>query len=184
MSKIGKRPIQIPEGVKVLIENLPAGQKVTISGPKGSLVFAIRKEIEAKLSKEEILIERRDNSNLSRALHGTTRAILSNMVKGVTLGFERTLILVGVGFRAKVEGEDLLLSVGFSHPVKFTAPPGINFLVKEDKIIISGLDKHLVGEMADKIRKAKPPEPYKGKGIRYLEEKIKKKVGKKAVATA
>lgn len=184
MSKIGKIPIQIPEEVKVSIEESPIGQRVTIASSKGSLACQVRKEIGVKLSEGNIIVERKDNSRLSRALHGTTRAILANLVKGVTVGFERTLVLAGVGFRARVEGRELFLSVGFSHQVKFTAPAGINFAVNEDKIIISGLDKQLVGEVADKIRKIKPPEPYKGKGIRFLEEKVKRKVGKKAVATA
>lgn len=180
MSKIGKIPINIPPGVAVNIE----GQKVTVTGPKGNLSQNIRGEVKVKLADGQILVERKENNRFVRALHGTIRAIINNMVKGVTQGFQKTLLLQGVGYRAKVEGDILSLSVGFSHPVIFKAPQGITFTVVEDKIIISGIDKPLVGEIADKIRKIKPPEPYKGKGIKYEGEIIRRKAGKKAVATA
>lgn len=180
MSKIGKTPIKIPEGLAVEV----SGNQVKISGPKGTLTFGLRKEIKVETKNNEILVTRTGDSNELRAVHGTTRAILNNMVKGVTEGFEKVLTLHGVGFRAKVEGDDLYISVGFSHPVKITPPAGIKFSSVEDKIIVSGIDKTLVGETASKIRRIKPPEPYKGKGIRYIAEKIRRKAGKKAVATA
>lgn len=180
MSKIGKTPIKIPEGVIVSVN----GNQITVSGPKGNLAITTKKGIDIKVADGEILVTSRGDSNQLRALHGTTRAILSNMVKGVTSGFDKTLILHGVGFRAKVEADVLYVSVGFSHPVKVTPPNDINFSVSEDKIIVSGIDKHLVGETASKIRRIKPPEPYKGKGIRYAAEIVRRKAGKKAVATA
>lgn len=180
MSKIGKIPIKIPEGVNVEV----SGSQVTVAGPKGSLAQTIKKGIEIKILEGNIRVGRKDNSRFVRALHGTARAVLANMVKGVTVGFEKQLSLHGVGFRAKVEGDELFVSVGFSHSVKVIAPPGIKLAISEDKIVVSGIDKKLVGEVADRIRRIKPPEPYKGKGIRYLNEKIRKKVGKKAVATA
>ncbi len=180
MSKIGKTPIDIADGVTVSQE----GQKIVITGPKGNLSCPLPGEIKVKIENQKILIERKSDDRFVRALHGTIRALLANMVKGVTEGFEKVLVLQGVGYRAKVEGDSLILSVGFSHPVLFKAPAGINFLVIEDKITISGIDKQMVGEVADKIRKIKPPEPYKGKGIKYIDEIIRRKAGKKAVATA
>lgn len=179
MSKIGKIPIKIPEGVTITARD----NEVSVSGPKGTLTITLKKGIETKTREGEILVTRVGSSNELRALHGTTRAILSNMVQGITSGFDKTLILHGVGFRAKVEADVLYVSVGFSHPVKVTPPNGIKFLSVEDKIIVSGIDKKLVGETASKIRRIKPPEPYKGKGIRYSTEIVRRKAGKKAVAT-
>lgn len=179
MSKIGRMPLKIPEDVKVTIEN----GRVTIAGPKGTLSRKIKEGIEVKIKDKELVVERKSESRFLRALHGTTRALLSNMIKGVMTGFTKTLVLTGVGYRAKIEGEMLILSVGFSNQVKFKALPDISFSVNEDKIIISGVDKEQVGEIAASIRRIKPPEPYKGKGIRYLTEVIRRKVGKKSVAT-
>lgn len=180
MSKIGRIPIKIPEDVQILIDE----HEVSITGPKGTLVNPVKKDIDIKKQQGNIIVERHGDNRFLRALHGTTRAILANMVKGVTIGFTKTLVLHGTGFRARVEGEVLYLSLGFSHPVLVQASPSIKFTVNEDKVTIFGIDKQLVGEIADKIRKLKPPEPYKGKGIRYLDEIIRKKAGKKAVATA
>lgn len=180
MSKIGKIPVKIPEGVEITIRD----NNVSVTGPKGSLALAFKKGIRVEKAQEEVIVTRVGDSRELRALHGTMRAIIANMVKGVTEGFEKTLVLHGVGFRGRIEGEDLYLSLGFSHPVKFTPPSGIKFEVAEDKIIVSGIDKKLVGQTADEIRRAKPPEPYKGKGIRYDKEVIRRKAGKKAVATA
>lgn len=179
MSKIGRMPLKIPEDVKVTIEN----GRVTIAGPKGTLSRKIKEEIEVKIKDKELVVERKSESRFLRTLHGTTRALLSNMIKGVMTGFTKTLVLSGVGYRAKVEGEMLILSVGFSNQVQFKVPPDISFSVNEDKIIVSGIDKEQVGEIAASIRRIKPPEPYKGKGIRYLTEVIRRKVGKKSVAT-
>lgn len=176
--------MKIPEGVEVLIEKKTHGGSVTIKGPKGSLSQDFDEVIMVKNQDGSLLVERKNNSRKGRVLQGTIRSLLNNIVKGVTTGYERSLILHGVGFRAVVEGDELFLSLGFSHRVPVKTPAGITFSVVGDKIVISGIDKQLVGSVADKIRKIKPPEPYKGKGIRYLEEKIKKKVGKKAVATA
>lgn len=180
MSRIGKKSVQIPEGVAMQIND----SQITISGPKGSISIALKKGIEIKTDNNEIFVTRRGDSKQLRALHGTVRATLANMIKGVTLGFEKTLVLHGVGFRARIEEDALYISVGFSHPVKVTPPTGIKFSTIEDKIIVSGIDKKLVGETADKIRRIKPPEPYKGKGIRYSTERVRRKAGKKAVATA
>lgn len=184
MSRIGKIPIKIPENVQVLIEKKTSGGKVIISGPKGSLFQEFPGVLEVKNQEGNIVVERKNNSRPARALQGTIRALLNNMVGGVTQGYQKQLVLYGVGYRAAIEGDQLFLSLGFSHRVPIKQPEGITFLVSDDKIIISGIDKKLVGEVADKIRKIKPPEPYKGKGIRYFGEKIKKKVGKKAIVAA
>lgn len=172
-------PVKITEGTEVEINK----GEISISGPKGTLVLNVQKGIEVKLAEGNIAISSRLDSNFMRALHGTTRANIANMIKGVTDGFEKRLVMAGVGYRARLEGSELYLTVGFSHPVKVVPPEGIKFQVDEDKIIVSGIDKRLVGEVADKIRRIRPPEPYKGKGIRYLDEKIRRKAGKKAVAT-
>lgn len=177
MSKIGKLPIAIPEGVSVSVED----GTVVISSAKGTLSQSVGKEITVRVEDRRIVVGRGSDSKKVRALHGTVRALLGNMVKGVTEGFQKTLILSGVGFRAEVEGNVLSLSVGFSHKVKVAAPEHITFSVFEDRITVSGIDKQLVGEVAERIRKVKPPEPYKGKGIRYATEVIRRKVGKKAV---
>lgn len=179
MSKIGKMPVKIIEGTEVKVQ----GNEVSISGPKGTLVLNIPKGIEVKLADKAIIVTRQQDSNFMRALHGTIRANLNNMISGVTNGFEKTLVLSGVGYRARLEGNELYLTVGFSYPVKVAPPEDIKFQVNEDKIIVSGIDKQLVGEVADKIRRIRPPEPYKGKGIRYLGEQIRRKAGKKVVAT-
>lgn len=173
-------PIKIIEGTEVKAQ----GNQVSISGPKGTLVLSVPKGIEVKLERRgNLVVTSRVDSNFMRALHGTIRANLANMISGVTNGFEKTLVMAGVGYRARLEGSDLYLTVGFSHPVKVVPPEGIKFQVNEDRIIVSGIDKQLVGEVAAKIRRVRPPEPYKGKGIRYLGEQIRRKAGKKAVAT-
>lgn len=179
MSKIGKMPIKIIEGTEVKIQP----DQVSISGPKGTLVANTPKGIKVEVTDGNIVVSRQTDTNFMRSLHGATRANLSNMVRGVTTGFEKTLVLQGVGYRARLEGSELYLMVGFSHPVKVVPPEGIKIQVSEDKIIVSGIDKQLVGETASKIRRIRPPEPYKGKGIRYLTEHIRRKAGKKAVAT-
>ena len=179
MSRVGKQPIKIPQDVEVKIE----GQRVTVKGPKGELFREVRPEVKVELKEGELLVSPQKETKETRAFWGLSRALLANLVQGVTEGFEKKLEIRGVGYRASLEGEDLNLKVGFSHPVKIKKPEGIIFSVDKEVITVSGIDKELVGEMAAKIRKIRPPDPYKGKGIRYLGEVVRKKEGKKAVAT-
>lgn len=179
MSRVGKKPIGIPEGVEVKID----GKKVVVKGPKGELFQEVRPEIKVEVKEGKILVSPQAETKKTKAFWGLIRALLNNMIKGVTAGFEKKLEIKGVGFRAKVEGEDLVLSVGFSHSVKIEAPEGIKFSVDKNIITVSGIDKGLVGEIAAKVRRVRPPDPYKGKGIMYLGEVVRRKVGKKA-ATA
>jgi len=179
MSRIGKKPIEIIPGVEAKI----TGQKVLIKGPQGELSLLVRPEIKVEIKTGQIFVTPQIETKKSRAFWGTTRALLQNMVKGVTRGYEKRLEIEGVGFRAELEGQDLVLNVGFTHAVKIKAPQNIKFAVDKNTIIVSGVDKGLVGEMAAKIRRVRPPEPYKGKGIRYTGEQIRRKVGKKAVST-
>lgn len=180
MSKIGGKPVTIKEGVKILIEN----GVVKVEGPKGNLSFAVPKDIEVNLLDDRIEVSQKVKmeDRKVRALFGLTRAMISNMVTGVSTGFERRLELSGVGYRASVQGNDLVISVGFSHPVKFVPLSGIKFEVVENNIIVTGIDKAVVGNTAATIRAVKPPEPYKGKGIKYKDERIRRKVGKAAKA--
>ncbi len=179
MSKIGKKPVDIREGVTVSIET----EVVKVNGPKGFLSFKIPGEVSVKVSDSKIELSEKDQeAGNSRALLGLTRSIISNMITGVSLGFEKKLELAGVGYRAQVSGEDLMLSLGFSHPVKIRPDEGIKFQVADNAIIISGIDKALVGNTAAKIRAIRPPEPYKGKGIKYQGEVIRRKAGKAAKA--
>mgnify|MGYP001062559789 CR=1 FL=1 len=175
MSRIGQKPIQIPAGVEVKIE----GQKVIIKGPRGELSREILPEIKVEIKNNEIFVFPGVESKKIKAFWGLTRQLLFNMVKGVTEGYEKKLEIEGIGFRASLEGENLVLNVGFSHPVKVECPPGIKFSVDKNIITVSGIDKELVGQTAANIRKVKKPDPYKGKGIRYLGEQIRRKVGKK-----
>lgn len=177
MSRIGKKPIEVPEQVEVKIE----GNKVMVSGPKGELSQEIRPEIKVEKKEGKIFVLPKIETKKTKALWGLTRTLIFNMVKGVTQGYEKKLEIEGLGYRATVEGENLVLEVGFSHPVKIKAPEGIKFSVEKNVITVSGIDKELVGQIAAKIRKTKPPEPYKGKGIRYLGEVIRRKPGKKVV---
>lgn len=174
MSKIGKQPVVIPQGVEITIE--PAS--VSVAGPRGSLTFATRPEIKVETKDDEVIVKRKNETKFAKSLHGLTRAVIANMVKGVTDGHEKTLELVGVGYRAAKQGENLVLSVGYSHPVIISETPGIDIETKENKIIITGADKILVGETAARIRRVRPPEPYKGKGIKYEGEVIRRKAGK------
>jgi len=179
MSRIGKKPILILENVEVKIE----GQKVMIKGPKGELLKEIRPEIKVEVKENKIFVEPKMESKKTKAFWGLTRALLANMVMGVTKGYEKKLQIEGLGYRANLEGNNLVLFVGFSHPVKIEAPEGIKFSIEKNIITVSGFDKELVGQTAAKIRNVQPPEPYKGKGIRYVGEVIRRKVGKKAVTT-
>lgn len=175
MSRIGRQPISIPEGVTPKLR----GDRVVVVGPKGELEQVIRPEIKVEIEGNKILVSRKKDDRFSRSLHGLTRTLIANLVTGVTEGFSKTLKLVGTGYRVGVKDGELVLSVGFSHPVVVETVEGIDFEVKgKDTIVISGVDKALVGQIAAKIRSIHPPEPYKGKGIRYEDEKVKKKPGK------
>jgi len=175
MSRVGRKPIEIPEQVTVEVKNGGVG----VTGPKGSLSLKIRPEIKVLVKENKIFVIRHKEDRLSRSLHGLTRTLIANAVEGVGKGFSKTLKLVGTGYRPSLEGEKLILSVGFSHPVRIDPPVGIKFeLEGNDKIKISGIDKALVGQIAAQVRGVRPPEPYKGKGIRYEDEVVKLKPGK------
>lgn len=183
MSRIGEAPIQIPAGVTVE----KTGEGISVVGPKGSLNLALRPEVKVEVQGDIILVKRKKEDKFSKSVHGLMRALINNMVKGVTLGWSKTLELVGVGYRAQGGGNSLSLSVGYSHTVTVSAPEGINFeVIDQTKIVISGIDKELVGQIAANVRGVKPPEVYKGKGIRYSGEYVRKKPGKagKAVVGA
>jgi len=180
MSRIGKRPIQIPEGVEVKIED----QKVTVKGPKGELTCEVASEILVEKKDNQLQLSPKKKTKKTRALWGLWRALLQNAVIGVSSGFEKKLEIRGVGYKASLEGEKTLkLEVGFSHPVKVEIPEGISVCVEKNIITVSGIDKQKVGEFAAKVRSIRKPEPYKGKGIRYVGEVVRKKEGKKAAAT-
>lgn len=180
MSKIGKMPIIIPREVTITIIN----GVVNVKGAKGELNFTLPSGIQVERNEDKINVAPKENAVDVAALWGLTRAQIANMVKGVSTGFEKKLELAGVGYRAAVNGRDLVLSVGFSHPVKITASDGITFTVLENTITVAGFDKILVGDIAAKIRAIRPPEPYKGKGISYKGEKIRRKAGKAMKAVA
>ena len=182
MSRIGKQPVPIPSGVDAKVD----GSRVRVTGPKGTLERSFHPDMRIEREGDELLVKRPSDEKQHRALHGLTRALLANMVEGVTEGFSKTLDLVGTGYRADQEGKDLILNVGFSHPVDVPAPDGISFQLEErgKRIIISGIDKELVGQVAVNIRRVRPPEPYKGKGIRYAGEHISMKAGKAGKARA
>ena len=176
MSRIGKKAVAVPSGVTVTID----GQTVTVKGPKGQLSWTVAEEIEVKQEGAELLLSKRVDSTRAQAMWGLSRTLVSNMVTGVTQGFEQTLELVGVGYRAAMKGQALSMQLGFSHDVDVAPPAGISFATpKQTEIKISGIDKQAVGEIASKIRRLRPPEPYKGKGVRYAGEKVRRKEGKK-----
>jgi large subunit ribosomal protein L6 len=178
MSRIGKKPIPIPQGVEVKIEK----GIVKVKGPKGELSFSPHPEMKIELKDNEIIVRRPSDKKFFKALHGTTRQIIANMVKGVSEGFVKELEIVGTGYRAKKEGNRIALHVGFSTPVYYSPPPDVKVeLDGETKIRVSGIDKQKVGQVAAEIRAIKPPEPYKGKGIRYVGEYVRKKAGKAGV---
>jgi len=179
MSRIGKKSIQIPEGVEVKIE----GDLIMVKGPKGELKNQIRPEIKAEVKDGQVEFKPQIFRKGTSALWGTYRSLIFNMIEGVTKGFEKALEIEGVGYRAVLEGKDLVLNLGYSHPIKIKAPQGIEFKVEKNNITVSGIDKQLVGQVAAEIRSGRKPEPYKGKGIRYRGEIIRRKAGKKAVAT-
>ena len=175
MSRIGRSPISIPSGVDVSI----AGNTVTVKGPKGTLAREIPEGITVRKDDAMILVERPNDERQSRSLHGLSRTLVNNMVLGVTEGFAKELEIVGVGYRAETQGQNLRLALGFSHPVIVPAPAGITFEVPaQTRVIVKGIDKELVGQVAADIRSIRKPEPYKGKGVRYLNERILRKAGK------
>lgn len=175
MSRIGKLSIKLPEKVEVKINN----QQVNISGPHGQLSREVSDLIIINTSENEIFVKPKDNSREARALHGLSRTLINNMVVGVSNKFERRLEIKGVGYRSQVQGKDLILSLGYSHPVVIPIPVGINVAVEANvNILVTGIDKEAVGQLAATIRSKRPPEPYKGKGILYKGEVIKRKVGK------
>jgi len=175
MSRIGRKPIAIPGGVTVTLDN----RTITVKGPKGTLSRELHKDMQVKVEGNEIIVERPSDHKLHRSLHGTTRSVIANMVAGVTEGFAKSLELVGVGYRANKSGNKLVLNVGYSHPVEIVPESGVEFEVPaQNKIIVRGIDKELVGATAAKVRSVREPEPYKGKGIKYENERILRKEGK------
>jgi len=180
MSRIGKKPIDIPSGVNVSLET----GKIIVKGPKGEITLKTRPEIKIEIKENQIVLSPAREGKETSALWGTARSLIFNAVNGVNSGFEKKLEIEGVGYKANIEGSELIVEVGFSHPVKISKPQGVEFAVAKNVITVSGADKKMVGEIASQIRKIRPPEPYKGKGIRYAGEKIRRKLGKKATATA
>jgi large subunit ribosomal protein L6 len=183
MSRIGKQPVEVPPGVTVEIN----GNKVVVKGPKGELKKEFHPNMKIELKDNEIIVSRPNDQKENRALHGLTRSLLANMVEGVTKGFEKVLEIVGVGYRAQASKNKITLNLGFSHPIEYTAPEEIEFEMNKEKkniITVKGIDKQIVGEAAAKVRSYRKPEPYKGKGIKYIDEQVKRKAGKAAGAGA
>jgi large subunit ribosomal protein L6 len=177
MSRIGLKPIEIPEGVEVKIDN----NTVTVKGPKGELSRTLSDEMKINMDDKVITVERPSDNKEHRGLHGTTRSLISNMVEGVSKGFEKSLEIIGVGYRAQKQGNKVVINAGYSHPVELDAIDGIEIDVpKNTELTVKGIDKELVGAVASNIRAIRPPEPYKGKGIRYAGEYVRQKEGKTA----
>ena len=176
MSRIGKLPVSIPQGVTVTINK----NAVAVKGPKGELNRDFPPEIELKQDEGKVVVERASDQRIHRAKHGLVRALVNNMVMGVSSGFNRRLHIEGVGYKAEVQNKNLILSLGYSHPITFEPPQGINFEVDKTgrELSVHGIDKELVGEIAARIRRCRPPEPYKGKGVRYFNERVRRKAGK------
>lgn len=175
MSRIGKRPIPLPQKVTVSVD----GQSVSVKGPKGELSRTLPEEVEVVQEDDTLLVNRRNDSRVARQKHGLSRTLVANMVEGVSQGFQKKLEIQGVGYRAQVQGRNLTLNVGYSNPVQIVPPDGIQVAVENNtNVIVSGIDKEVVGNVAATIRAVRPPEPYKGKGIRYSGEAVRRKVGK------
>lgn len=175
MSRIGNKPVVIPAGVTLDVKD----HTVTVKGPKGELSYTFNQNITLVQNEGEVVFTRPDDSKENKTIHGTTRAVFNNMVVGVTEGFQKELELIGVGYRAQLQGKKLVLNVGYSHPVEFTPEEGLEIEVPSNtKVIVKGYDKQKVGELAANIRGVRPPEPYKGKGIRYVDEFVRRKEGK------
>ena len=180
MSRVGKLPVKIPEKVKVSVD----GNVVKVEGPKGKMSFPTNPRVKVAVDKGEVKVARLDESSVARGLHGLTRTLVKNALEGVVKGYEKSLEISGVGFKAEVKGKDIHFTLGFSHPIVFKLPEGITAEVdaKQTKIAVRGVDKHLLGLTAAKIRDLRPPEPYKGKGIKYATETIRRKEGKTGAA--
>ncbi|MGH7466926.1 MAG: 50S ribosomal protein L6 [Longimicrobiales bacterium] len=181
MSRIGNKPVTIPDKVTVLVD----GSTVKVDGPKGQLATTFRPELKIRVENGKVVVERPSDTKPHKALHGLTRALIANMVNGVTTGYRKALEIVGVGYRAEKKGKTLVLSVGYSHPVSYPEPPGITITTSSPTVVvIEGTDKQKVGQVAAEIRSVRPPEPYKGKGIRYQGEQVRRKAGKAGKAGA
>jgi large subunit ribosomal protein L6 len=181
MSRVGKAPIELPKGVEVKVE----GTTITVKGPKGELSREIVPDMKVEQDESVVRVVRPSDQPSHRALHGLTRALIANMVKGVSEGFQKTLEIQGVGYRAQMEGKTLVLALGYSHPVNVSPPDGVEFEVDgTSKVIVKGINKQVVGQAAADVRKIRPPEPYKGKGIRYEGEYVRRKAGKAGKAIA
>ena len=180
MSRIGNLPIKLPEGVEFIVND----RQVVVKGPKGTLTRTLPPGMNVALADKTVTVVRPDDTRKSRALHGLARSLLANMVEGVSKGFMKELEIVGVGYRARKDGDKLVLQVGFSHTVEFPAVPGITWQIEGNRLRVIGSDKELVGELAAKVRAVRPPEPYKGKGIRYFGEVVRHKAGKAGRAVA
>jgi large subunit ribosomal protein L6 len=180
MSRVGKLPVKVPEKVKVSVDGL----LVKVEGPKGKMSFPVNPLVKVAVDKGEVKVARPDDSRVAKGLHGLTRTLVKNAIEGVTKGYERNLEISGVGFKAELKGKELHFTLGFSHPVVFKLPDGVTAEVdaKQTKLAVRGVDKHLLGLTAAKIRALRPPEPYKGKGIKYAEETIRRKEGKTGAA--
>lgn len=180
MSRIGKMPITVPAGVDVKLD----GSRVVVKGSKGSLERRFHAAMDIAFDGGDLVVRRPDDERESRALHGLTRSLLANMVQGVSDGFEKTLLIEGTGYRAETEGPNLVLNVGYSHPVLIAPPKDVSFVVEDrgKRVIVSGIDKEAVGQVSVNIRSVRPPEPYKGKGIRYSDEVVRRKAGKSGKA--
>lgn len=175
MSRIGKLPILLPSGVKLGYSN----KEVSVEGPKGKMKLSLRPEVDVETKGNEVFVVRKSDEKIDKSMHGLFRVLINNMVTGVTKGFEKKLEINGTGFKANVAGKKLVLNLGFSHPVELEIPEGIKITVEENtKLTVSGIDKHLVGHIASIIRDKRPPEPYKGKGVKYADEVIRRKAGK------
>lgn len=183
MSRIGKQPVQIPSGVTVTIKD----GTITAKGPKGELIFKPHPRIVLKMEDKNVLVERKSDESLDKSLHGLTRTLINNMLNGVSKGFSKQMEIQGVGYRVQLQGKNLQFALGYSHDVNFQTPPGITFEIDKEKknlFTIHGVDKALVGQVAADIRALREPEPYKGKGIRYVGETVRRKAGKAAMAAA
>ncbi|SIP91678.1 large subunit ribosomal protein L6 [Alkalispirochaeta americana] len=178
MSRIGRLPIDVPKGVTVTVNDM----NVTVKGPKGELSQLLRPEVSLDIQENSVVVSRKNDSKKAKGFHGLYRQLVANMVAGVTQGFSRTLLINGVGYRAEVKGNSVLLNLGYSNPIEYVIPEGVTITGEgANKLVIQGIDKQLVGKTASEIRKVRPPEPYKGKGVKYEDEYIRRKVGKSGI---
>ena len=179
MSRIGKRPVPLPKGVTAQVD----GRRVTVKGPKGEIARTFHADMAITVEDGNVVVKRPSDESFHKALHGLSRTLVANMVEGVTKGYQKALEIQGVGYKAEPKGQEIQLLVGFSHPVRYKAPQGIKITIENNTLVkIDGVDKELVGQVAAEIRAVKPPEPYKGKGIRYQGEQVRRKAGKTAQA--